>query len=108
MSTNFDQIMKKGKSNTVPSHSPEDIWRAYINGVMDYVHRLNDMYPDNDKHRHNLKLDQVSCGDCKQGTYILGIRELNSPDKILRFHKGGWQYFQADSKYYCEKCKKGR
>ena len=108
MSTNFDQIVKKAKDNAAPSYTQEDIWKAYINGVMEYVHKLNGMYPGESKHRHHLKLDQTSCGGCNQGTYILGIRQLDNPDKILRFHKGGWQYIQADNKYYCEQCKKGR
>lgn len=105
MGANFDELLKKAKKNVSPSSSDEDIWRECINVIMHATHKLNGLFPGKLKQKHNIRLEQGACKTCGVPMYVLAVRQLNDPTKVLRFHKGGWKYV-GENKYYCDQCRK--
>lgn len=101
MTTNFDDILSKGKK-AANIDDPRAVWKAYVTNIMFELHYLNEMYKD--VSTHHIAVEQQSCYSCGEATFILSVRDWDDRSKALKFHKGNWKSTDID-KYICEKCK---
>lgn len=101
----FDEILKEGKDKAKTTVSPLKKWKSHINTIMDSLHKLNELYDNDDE--HHLKIEQHSCERCKKASFVLAIRDINNRKRVIRFHRANWEAVDKGV-YYCSACKKGR
>lgn len=103
--SNFDEILKRGKSKVRTSNSPKskkDIWKEHISLLITIMTRLNGMYGVDDK--HHFLVEQTKCQKCSKATYLVAIRNIEDTKQVIKYHNSSWKLIGKDA-YRCESCK---
>lgn len=97
----FDELLKEGKEKAKTLPSPKRKWRDTVNVLMNALHALNSFYGDK---QHYVKIVNINCARCKKASYSVVVRDIDYPQRPIRYHRGGWQAKDRDT-YYCNMCK---
>ena len=103
MAKSFDDILQEGKDRA--STNPFDTvkkWRSRINAAMSALDELNWMYEDGST-RHHISVEYCKCKKCKKASYLIIVRDISEPKRIITFHRSKWKSINKDT-YYCDEC----
>jgi len=101
----FDEILQDGKDNASETLSSSGSWKDHVNTIMESLHKLNEMYGNDEI--HNVKVELKNCKKCNRASFVLAVRDINNVKRVIRFYKAKWSPIEKGT-YFCETCKKVR